>query len=89
MALALATAALAAAVVAALLWPEERLSAAGRARAMLFALLAGCVGLALVGRQADRAASISTVRAFQAYTEGLIDARSLEANRWASRWAAR
>ena len=68
---ALAAGALAAAGVLFLLWPEERQTAAGRARATLFALLAAIVACSLLSRQADRMGSPSTARAFEAYTRGL------------------
>ena len=56
----------------AFLWPEERGTGAGRARALVFALLAGVTGWALAQRQAERAGDVATSRAFQAYTEGLL-----------------
>lgn len=72
-------------VTFALLWPEERGSAAGRVRALLFAALAGAVGFALVGRQMARSGNPATGRAFQAYVEGLVDAKAAEATDWAAR----
>src|SRR5947209_19964845 len=69
-------------VVLALLWPEERGTAAGRVRAGLFAVLAGVVGFVLAGTQADRAGGDPMARAFEAYTRGMIDAKQAEADAW-------
>jgi membrane protease YdiL (CAAX protease family) len=79
--------ALLAAVVVALLWPEERDTAAGRTRAVFFALLAAAVGFALTSRQSARDDTGSTARAFQAYTEGLTNARAAVAFEWFASWA--
>jgi hypothetical protein len=80
----IAAAVLALAVLA-LLWPEERLTTAGRLRAVLFAALAAVVGFVLMERQAGRAAAPATGRAFQSYTEGLINAKAAAASEWAAR----
>ena len=54
------------AVLFALVWPEERDTNRGRARAVLFSLLAGAVGFAMTGRQAERSTGVASGRAFQA-----------------------
>jgi membrane protease YdiL (CAAX protease family) len=84
----LAAGALAAAAVLYLLWPEEGRTITGRARAVFFTLLAALVAFSLFGRQEDRMSSASTARAFEAYTRGLIAARSVEASRWTDQWLA-
>jgi membrane protease YdiL (CAAX protease family) len=76
-----------AAVIFALLWPEERGTASGRVRAIFFALLAATVGFALTERQARDEDSGATARAFQAYTEGLTNARAAVASAWFATWA--
>jgi membrane protease YdiL (CAAX protease family) len=78
---ALAAAILAAAVLA-LLWPEEWGTSAGRTRAVIFTLLVALVGVALAGRQAERSESATTARAFEAYIQGLMSAKAAEAPGW-------
>jgi membrane protease YdiL (CAAX protease family) len=75
-----------ASVFFALVWPEERATGRGRARAVLFSLLAGAVGFAMTGRQADRSTRDSAGRAFQPYTEGLTNARLAESQSWSAHW---
>lgn len=80
--------ALLAALVFAFLWPEERDTSAGRVRSVFFALLAAAVGFALAARQTGRTESRATGRAFQAYTEGVTNARAAVASEWFADWAS-
>src|SRR5207248_10583393 len=73
-------------VLFALLWPEEHTTNRGRVRAVLFALLAGAVGFALTGRQTERSTGVAPGRAFQAYMEGLTNARLTESQSWSAHW---